>query len=145
MSNPQTLHRWYNSIRNISHSTKKVFLFIGFFSVILSTTTMFNSHAKQQLNYTFQKVESFKEKLNFQWTNAVQNSNCFNKEWNRPTIQYEVKRREVYRGVQEMSNFVQGEMKKIKKSGKDLTYEQLADLADEIISLANERERYNLN
>ena len=106
---------------------------------------MFNSHAKQRLNYAFQKVESFKEKFNFEWTNAVQNPNCFNKKWNRPTIQYEVKRREVYRGVQEMSNFVQGEMKKIKKSGKDLTNEQLADLADEIISLANERERYNLN
>ncbi|XP_057372772.1 alpha-(1,6)-fucosyltransferase-like [Daphnia carinata] len=62
-----------------------------------------------------------------------------------PSKEYEVRRREIYRGVQEVWYFVQQEMEKLKKRGHDQSAPELANLIQEIVTSGKEHEIVLLN
>ena len=51
-----------------------------------------------------------------------------------PSKHYEIKRRTIYRGVQEAWNFINHELEKLKEKGAD----NLTNIIQDIISLASE-------
>lgn len=57
-----------------------------------------------------------------------------------PSKEYEVKRRAIYRGVQEIWYFVQQELEKLKKKGHDQNAPELASLIQEILNSGKEHE-----
>nr|CAG4641568.1 EOG090X03KK [Eurycercus lamellatus] len=62
-----------------------------------------------------------------------------------PSKEYEVKRRAIYKGVQEMWYFIHQELKKLKKKGDSSNGAELANLIQEIISSGTEHESILLN
>lgn len=59
-----------------------------------------------------------------------------------PSKDYEVKRRTIYRGVQEMSYFVNHELENLRKKTNELSPSELNGLLDEIVISAKEHEMY---
>lgn len=64
----------------------------------------------------------------------------FDQKPNGPSIEYEVKRRQIYRGVQEIWYYLQQELEKMKKKGHDLSAQELVNLIQEMISSGKEHE-----
>ena len=59
-----------------------------------------------------------------------------------PSKEYEVKRRGIYKGVQELWYFVNQELEKLKKKGPELISTDLSNLIQEVISSGKEHEAY---
>lgn len=57
-----------------------------------------------------------------------------------PSKDYEVRRRAIYRGIQEIWYFVQQELEKLKKKGHDQSASELATLIQEILNSGKEHE-----
>nr|CAG4650847.1 EOG090X03KK [Simocephalus serrulatus]SVE94145.1 EOG090X03KK [Simocephalus serrulatus] len=62
-----------------------------------------------------------------------------------PSKDYEVRRRQIYRGVQEIWYFVEQELEKLKKRGHDQNAPELANLIQDILSTGKEHEMVLLN
>lgn len=98
--------------RLTSRSVKKSVLFIGFLSLILLAVHLLCSLTDYQYKNAFGIIENIKVKLIGNQSNEFQregqdiklpiNCSCHNEKWNKPNTEYEVNRREIYRGVQEM-------------------------------------------
>lgn len=57
-----------------------------------------------------------------------------------PSKDYEIKRRQIYRGVQEIWYFVEQELEKLKKRGHDQNAPELANLIQDILNSGKEHE-----
>lgn len=97
----------------------------------------------QRLSEALSELKSLKAELRLKSSlrNANQHflvSEIFDKTSNdAPSTHYEVKRRQIFTGVQEMMYFVQNELLKLTKEGND----RLVNLTRDIISSAKEHQR----
>lgn len=64
----------------------------------------------------------------------------FDKKISGPSKNYEVRRRQIYRGIQEFWYFVEQELIKLKKKGHDQNPPELASLIQDILSSGKEHE-----
>nr|SVE84164.1 EOG090X03KK [Daphnia pulex] len=73
------------------------------------------------------------------------NFNGLEKKSSGPSKEYEVRRRAIYRGVQENWYFVQQELENLKKSGRDQSAPEISNLIQEILNSGKEHEIILLN
>lgn len=66
----------------------------------------------------------------------------FKQNTNEPSKEYEVKQRQIFRGVQELSYFFNHELETLRKKANELSQSELNHLADEILTSGKEHEMY---
>lgn len=71
------------------------------------------------------------------------NFGSLEKKTSGPSKEYEIKRREIFKGVQELWYFVSQELEKLNKKTPEITSSDLSNLIQDILSSGREHEAYS--